>query len=178
VSKAILQQGWLLQFFSRGYNGYAVMHNWEVLPMLQIGDSAPLFTAESTQGVISLEQYLDKQNVILIFYPGDETPVCTKQLCAVQSSYHDFARADTVVFGINPAEIKKHEAFAQKFGYQFPLIYDEAEQIRKKYGVGKILGLFAQQRVVYIINKAGRIIYARKGNPSTEELLRVIKEQT
>lgn len=145
--------------------------------MLGIGDSAPLFTAESTRGTVSLEQYLGKQNVILIFYPGDDTPVCTKQLCAMQSSYQDFAQADTAVFGINPADVNKHEAFAHKFGYQFPLIYDEEEQIRKTYGVGKILGLFAQQRIVYIINKAGRIIYAKKGNPSTEELLRVIKER-
>lgn len=145
--------------------------------MLQVGAEAPLFTAESTKGVIDLQQYRGEKYVILVFYPGDETPVCTKQLCAMQSSFTDFSREDTVVLGVNPADLQKHASFSQKFGYQFPLIYDRSEEIRKKYDVKKIIGLFAQQRIVYIINKAGIVIYARKGNPSPQELLQVITAQ-
>ncbi len=143
--------------------------------MLQVGQTAPLFSAESTAGPISLESMRGQKNVVLIFYPGDDTPICTKQLCAVRDNYAAFDAAETIVLGINPASAATHEAFARKFGYPFPLIVDEAEDIRKKYGVGKILGLFAQQRVVFIIDKTGTVIYARKGNPSPNELLAVIK---
>lgn len=142
--------------------------------MLRVGQEAPVFQAESTKGVVDLQQYRGERYVILIFYPGDETPVCTKQLCAMQTAFPDFSRADTVIVGINPASLEKHEAFAKRFGYQFPLIVDRSEEIRQKYDVKKILGLFAQQRIVYIINKEGVIIYARKGNPSAQELLDAI----
>ncbi|MGE5701470.1 MAG: peroxiredoxin [Clostridia bacterium] len=146
--------------------------------MLSLGEIAPLFVATSTQGVVKLEEYIGQKHVVLIFYPKDHTPVCTKQLCAAQDSSMQFDEVDAVVFGVNPASVEDHEGFARRFGYEFGLIHDAGEEIRKKYKVGKILGLFAQERVVYIINKAGRIVYARKGNPSTEELLTVIRQQS
>jgi len=144
--------------------------------MLQVGEKAPLFQAESTKGTVRLQDYLGKQYVMLVFYPGDDTPICTKQLCAVQDSYTFYEALDTVVFGINPAEIRSHENFARKFHYEFPLLYDQEETIRQLYDVKKILGFFAQQRIVYIIDKTGTIFFAKKGNPSTQELLTVIKE--
>jgi len=142
--------------------------------MLRAGDTAPLFQAESTHGRIHLQDYLGKKNVLLIFYPRDDTPICTQQLCAIQETYTDFLTADTVVFGVNQAEVESHERFSQKFHYQFPLISDEDQQIRKLYDVKKIIGLFAQQRIVYIIDKTGMIFYAKKGNPGTAELLQAI----
>lgn len=144
--------------------------------MLTIGSPAPAFTAESTQGTIHLQDYLGRQNVVLIFYPGDDTPVCTKQLCAIQDQYSELEKLDTVVFGVNPADLGKHQAFSAKFGYRFPLIVDADEQIRTAYGVGKILGLLFQQRIVYIIGKDGTIIYAKKGNPPVSELMGAIRQ--
>jgi thioredoxin-dependent peroxiredoxin len=146
----------------------------EVIDMLKPGTSAPAFCAQSTEGTIHLQDYFGKKNIVLIFYPGDDTPVCTKQLCGIQERYSDLEKLDTVVFGINPANLNKHEAFAGKFGYSFPLIVDEDEQIRHAYDVGKILGLFFQQRIVYIIGKDQTIIYSKKGNPPVAELMQVI----
>lgn len=146
--------------------------------MLKTGTPAPAFTADSTQGRIALHDYLGKKNIVLIFYPGDDTPVCTKQLCAVQDHYTDFERKETVVFGVNPAELAKKQSFAGKFGYRFPLIVDEDQSIREAYDVGKILGLFFQQRIVYIIGKHGKIIFAKKGNPPVSELLQAISAQS
>lgn len=144
--------------------------------MLQTGAKAPLFQANSTQGPIDLRDYAGKKNILLIFYPGDDTPVCTKQLCAVQDHYADFEHADTVVFGVNPAELEKKQSFAGKFGYRFPLIVDADQSIRQAYDVGKILGLFFQQRIVYIIGKEGKIVYAKKGNPPVSELLQALSK--
>jgi thioredoxin-dependent peroxiredoxin len=146
--------------------------------MLKLGTPAPVFSAESTEGTIHLQELLGKRNIVLIFYPGDDTPVCTKQLCGIQDRYSDLNKLDTVVFGVNPADLNKHQAFAGKFGYSFPLIVDENEQIRHAYDVGKILGLFFQQRIVYIIGKDQKIIYAKKGNPPVSELMQVISAQS
>ncbi|MGG1658806.1 peroxiredoxin [Brevibacillus sp. NRS-1366] len=145
--------------------------------MLKVGTVAPIFTANSTKGPIDLSEHLGKRHNVLIFYPGDDTPVCTKQLCAVQDNYAKIEQADTVVFGVNPGEIGKKQSFAGKFGYGFPLIVDTGEAIRAAYVVGKILGLFFQQRIVYIIGKDKKIIYAKKGNPPVSELLQVITSQ-
>lgn len=146
--------------------------------MLKLGTHAPAFTAESTAGTIRLQDYAGKKNIVLIFYPGDDTPVCTKQLCGIQDRYSELEKLDTIVLGINPADLNKHQAFSRKFGYSFPLIVDEREKIREAYDVGKILGLFFQQRIVYIIGKDQRILYAKKGNPPVSELIQVIESQS
>ncbi|MFS0554537.1 peroxiredoxin [Brevibacillus sp. 179-C9.3 HS] len=145
--------------------------------MLQVGTTAPVFRATSTKGPIDLQEHIGRENIVLIFYPGDDTPICTKQLCAVQDHYTKIEKADTVVFGVNPGRMDKKRSFAEKFRYEFPLIMDEDEAIRKAYDVGKVLGLFFQQRIVYIIGKNGKILYAKKGNPPVSELLQVIENQ-
>ncbi|CAI8743239.1 Peroxiredoxin [Brevibacillus sp. IT-7CA2] len=145
--------------------------------MLKVGTSAPVFKANSTKGIVDLQAHIGKETIVLIFYPGDDTPICTKQLCAVQDHYTKIERANTVVFGVNPGSMDKKRSFADKFRYEFPLIVDEDETIRKAYDVGKVLGLFFQQRIVYIIGKNGTILYAKKGNPPVSELLQVIKNQ-
>ncbi|TGV30901.1 peroxiredoxin [Mesorhizobium sp. M00.F.Ca.ET.186.01.1.1] len=145
--------------------------------MLPIGAKAPVFSAKSTKGPVDLRDYVGKQTIVLVFYPGDDTPVCTKQLCALQDNYGTLQQKNTVVFGVNPGELDKKQAFATKFQYEFPLIVDEGQKIREAYDVGKILGLFFQQRIVYIIGKDGTIVYAKKGNPPVSELLRVMEAQ-
>jgi thioredoxin-dependent peroxiredoxin len=143
--------------------------------MLPIGSKAPLFEADSTQGTINLAQYVGKQPIVLIFYPMDETPGCTKQLCAVRDSRALYARHNAVVLGVNPASLEHHRQFAEKNNYDFPLVVDNGGDIRKSYGVGKFLGLIAQQRVVFIIDQEGKIIFAEKGLRPTEEILGVLQ---
>ncbi|EFM12652.1 alkyl hydroperoxide reductase/ Thiol specific antioxidant/ Mal allergen [Paenibacillus curdlanolyticus YK9] len=143
--------------------------------MLTIGSTAPLFEANSTQGIIKLSDYVGKQPIVLIFYPMDETPGCTKQLCAVRDSRSLYARYNALVMGVNPSTLEHHQQFAERQGYDFPLIVDAGGEIRKAFGVGKLLGLFAQQRVVFIIGQDGRIVFAEKGNRPTEEILEALQ---
>ncbi|WP_159881342.1 peroxiredoxin [Paenibacillus puerhi] len=145
--------------------------------MLATGTPAPGFTAESTRGTIQMEQYLGKQPIVLIFYPKDETPICTKQLCAVRDSKAQYAEFDTLVLGINPGSLEDHLAFSRKFQYDFPLISDADQTIRSAYDVGETLwGLLGQQRVVYVIGRDGRIVHAAKGNRPTSELLDALRK--
>lgn len=146
--------------------------------MLQVGDEAPQFEADSTQGQVRLRDWLGSKPIVLIFYPMDDTPGCTAQLCAVRDSKRQYEALGAVVLGVNPASMDKHRRFADKHGYDFPIVYDQDERIRKQYKVGKILGLLAQQRIVYVIGRDGRIAYAAKGTPSTETLLQVVKDGT
>ncbi|ULL14636.1 peroxiredoxin [Paenibacillus sp. H1-7] len=142
--------------------------------MLMIGEQAPAFEADSTLGPIRLNDYLGKQPIVLIFYPKDETPICTKQLCAVRDSKAEYAKYDALVLGINPASVEEHRKFSQKFMYDFPLVSDHEERIRQLYDVGKVF-LLGQQRVVYVIASDGTIVYAKKGNRPTSEIMAVLE---
>ncbi|CAG7650723.1 peroxiredoxin [Paenibacillus allorhizosphaerae] len=143
--------------------------------MLAIGTPAPAFTAESTQGTVRLEDVLGKRPVVLIFYPKDETPICTKQLCAVRDSKAQYAEYDALVIGVNPGTMAEHRNFAEKFTYDFPLVADEGERIRGLYDVGHTLfGLLGQQRIVYVIDQSATIVYAKKGNRPTREIVEAL----
>ncbi|XOK63361.1 peroxiredoxin [Paenibacillus elgii] len=101
--------------------------------MLAIGTKAPAFAAESTQGTVRLADHLGKRPIVLIFYPKDNTPICTKQLCAVRDSKAQYADYDALMLGVNPGSLEEHRQFSQKFGYDFPLVTDSGETIRQLY---------------------------------------------
>lgn len=138
--------------------------------MLSLGQPAPSFEAESTLGPIRLNDSLRNRPIVLIFYPKDETPICTKQLCAVRDSKSQYAKYNALVLGVNPGTLEEHQHFSKKYAYDFPLISDKDERIRELYDVGKVLFL-GQQRIVYVINQEGTIVYAKKGNRPTKEIL-------
>ncbi|WP_248924875.1 peroxiredoxin [Paenibacillus hamazuiensis] len=144
--------------------------------MLSLGQQAPAFTAESTQGQVRLGDSLGKRPIVLIFYPKDDTPICTRQLCAVRDSKARYAAYDALVLGINPGTLDEHRRFSAKHHYDFPLVSDPDQAIRQKYDVGETLfGLLGQQRIVYVIDRQGKIVYARKGNRPTDEIVAALK---
>jgi thioredoxin-dependent peroxiredoxin len=148
--------------------------------MLQVGQPSPVFEAESTQGTILLADYLGKQPIVLIFYPKDDTPICTKQLCEVRDSKAQYEKLQALVLGVNPGSLEDHKRFAEKNRYDFPLVTDTEGKIRELFDVGKSLLAFMgqwQERVVIVIGKSGRILYARKGNRPTREILEAIEQE-
>ena len=129
---------------------------------LKEGEVAPKFTvATSGGGKISLADYLGK-NVILYFYPRDDTPGCTKEACAFRDHFADFKKAGVVVFGVSPDSVKSHDKFVEKFKLPFTLLADEDKKIVEAYGVWgeksfmgrKYLGVF---RVTFLIGPDGKI---------------------
>lgn len=145
--------------------------------MLQPGAKAPLFEAESTKGTIRMADIIGKQPIVLIFYPKDETPICTKQLCAVRDSKAQYAKYNALVVGVNPGSLEEHERFSTKFMYDFPLISDKNEAILQKYDVGyQLFKFLGQQRIVFVIGRDGNIAYARKGNRPTAEILAALEQ--
>ena len=134
----------------------------EIELKLKVGDVAPKFTvATSGGGKISLADYFGK-NVILYFYPRDDTPGCTKEACAFRDEFAQFKKKGAVVFGVSPDSVKSHDKFVEKFKLPFTLLADEDKKIVEAYGVWgeksfmgkKHLGVY---RVTFLIGPDGKI---------------------
>lgn len=127
---------------------------------VSIGDTAPDFVLPGTGGrTYSLAQYRGVP-VVLVFYPGDNTPVCTRQLCSYNDELARFAGLSVQVLGISAQSVESHEGFAAKHGFGFPLLADEDKSVHRAYGV---LGLMDMpRRSVFVIDAAGTIRYAHR----------------
>ena len=124
---------------------------------LQTGDLAPDFTATATDGsTVTLSSFRGKQNVILYFYPKDDTPGCTREACSFRDHVDAFRRSDTVILGVSVDSVASHQQFTKKFQLPFPLLADENKTISRSYGTLGAMG-FAQ-RATFVIGKDGRIL--------------------
>ena len=93
--------------------------------------------------------------VVLAFYPGDDTPVCTKQMCSYSSGLERFTELDAVVWGISPQDVDSHEAFARKHGLKIPLLADPDRRLAREFGiVAPGLGL---RRAVFLLDATGTL---------------------
>jgi peroxiredoxin Q/BCP len=144
----------------------------------EVGSPAPPFTLPSTDGELSLEKYRG-QVVVLVFYPGDDTAVCTKQLNTYQGDIGSFEGLGAQLLGISPQSVESHEKFSCKQGgYGFPLLADEDKAVFKAYGCLGPLGF--PRRSIFVIDQKGIVRYAHRALAgltfrSTEELLEAIK---
>lgn len=144
---------------------------------LKVGDNALLFKLNNQKGEpVDLQKFLGQKNVLLIFYPGDDTPGCTAQLCALRDDYRDFDKKDIVIFGVNQADENSHQKFISKFKFPFDLLIDTDRQISEKYGAIKYMfGHKSIKRSVVLIDKQGKIIFLKRGMPHDEEILASLK---
>ena len=91
--------------------------------------------------------------IVLAFYPGDETPVCTKQMCAYSSELEKFTDVGAEVWGISPQDLDSHEKFARRFGLRFPLLADTDRTVIRQFGISMPgLGL---KRSVFLVDAEG-----------------------
>src|SRR3954451_19947449 len=129
---------------------------------LAVGSEAPEFTLPDQDGNPVVLSKLRGKNVVLVFYPRDETPVCRQQLCEFRDQYQLAANRDTIVFGVNQGGASSHAGFRQKYSLPFPLLVDKGGQVARLYNAK---GLLMTVRTVYLIGKDGRIRFARRGKP-------------
>lgn len=142
--------------------------------LLNAGSDAPLFTAQTTAGdTVSLADFRGKQNVLLMFYPKDDTPGCTKQMCTARDEGKEFAAANVARFGVNDGSLVSHRKFVDKYSLDFPLIVDEGGEIARAYGTLKENGGVA--RSTFLIDTNGRIVFAAPGAHGAEEVLEVLR---
>ena len=124
------------------------------------GDKAPAFSLPATGGAtISLEDYAGRP-VVLVFYPGDDTAVCTKQLTSYSRDLGEFESLDAQVLGISAQSVESHEMFAGKQDLKFPLLADTDKAVAGLYGTLGPLGF--PRRSVFVVDKHGVIRYAHR----------------
>jgi peroxiredoxin Q/BCP len=129
---------------------------------LKEGDQAPAFTVSTSGGgKVSLSDYNGK-NVILYFYPKDDTPGCTKEACAFRDEFSAFRKEGAVVLGVSTDSVKKHDKFVEKYKLPFTLLADEDKKIVEAYGVWgekTFMGVryIGTHRVTFLIGPDGRI---------------------
>jgi peroxiredoxin Q/BCP len=142
--------------------------------LLPLGTQAPDFDLPATGGrQVKLSDYLGK-NLIIVFYPKDQTPGCTQQLCALRDDTALFQGLNTEFLGSNPDSMESHEKFATSQSYQFPILVDANRTMAKAYRALKEDGK-GIQRTVYIIDAKGVIRFAKQGLPPDSELIESIK---
>jgi thioredoxin-dependent peroxiredoxin len=141
--------------------------------MLKAGDAAPEFALKDENGeTVQLSDYRGKQPVVLVFYPGDSTYLCRKQLCEIRDSFEGLRSAGAVVFGLNPFSAESHRRFTESDRLPFRLLVDERLHVARQYkcvmGWGPLSMVW---RCVYIVGLDGRIEWAKSGSPSPAVIL-------
>jgi peroxiredoxin Q/BCP len=122
---------------------------------VKVGDKAPDFTLPSQIGDnVTLSEFFDKKNVILYFYPKDETVGCTKEACTFRDNYEELTKLGAEVLGVSGQSVESHKSFATHYGLPFILLSDQDNKVRELYGVPSTMGIIPG-RVTYIIDKNG-----------------------
>ena len=128
----------------------------------KVGDVAPNFRLPSTRGKeVSLKDFKGK-DVILYFYPKDDTPGCTAEACSFRDHEADLTKEHAVVLGVSTDSLESHEKFTEKHHLNFPLLSDQTSDIAKMYGVWKEKNLYGRRtwgvaRTTYWIGPDGRV---------------------
>lgn len=125
--------------------------------MAATGDTAPDFTLRDQDGSsVTLSSFRGHKNVVIFFYPKDQTKVCTAESCAFRDNYDDITKTSAVVFGISGDDEASHQAFRNKHNLPFPLLCDPGRKVAKQYRATTALGLLTG-RVTLVIDKEGKV---------------------
>lgn len=153
--------------------------------MLEINQNAPVFsTSNQSNEMISLSDYVGKKNVVLYFYPKDDTSGCTIEANQFTELASEFAELDTVVLGVSKDSCESHLAFIDKFGIKVDLLADTSGELCDAYGVWqekekngvKKMGIV---RSTFVINKDGvlvEVIYGVTADGHAQEMLDSVKK--
>jgi len=137
---------------------------------LPVGSQAPSFILPDEEGTVFVLNLNRNKNVILVFYPIDNTPTCTRQLCEMRDAWQQIRNKGGFVVGVNPGSAESHRGFKNKHQFPFPLLVDNGKRVARIYKSGG----FVVNRTVYVVGRDGRILYARRGKPDVDDILAAI----
>lgn len=162
----------------------AVVFNQEDIDrkvILAAGDMAPEFSLENSDGVsISLRDFRGK-NVVLYFYPKDNTPGCTTEACEFSANYDEFIANDTVIVGVSPDSVKSHSGFIIKQNLKHILLSDINKDVAKAYGVWQVRKNYGKEylgivRTTFVIDKEGKIAKVYKSVKAAGHAAKVLAD--
>jgi len=163
------------------FTSYLTFSQNKAMNEIKIGSTIPSFSLPDQNGnLFDINSVLGKKNLVIYFYPKDDSPGCTAQACSFQDQFEVFKEADAVIIGISGQSVESHKEFALKHRLTFTLLSDEGNKIRKLFGVPtNLLGLLPG-RVTYVADKKGRVIYIfnsqMQATKHVDEALRILKE--
>jgi peroxiredoxin Q/BCP len=151
------------------------------LTTLKAGDKAPDFSLSSSAGMpVRLSQFLGT-NIVIFFYPMDESPVCSKEAEAFRDRYESFKELEAEVIGISSQAVDSHKSFAKRHRLPFILLSDPDNKVRKLFGIASTLGV-VPGRATFVINKEGiiELVYSSQWRPTkhAKEALHALKIQS
>lgn len=148
---------------------------------IKTGTRIPTFVLPDQNGEnVDIENLFGKSNLVIYFYPKDDTPGCTAEACSFRDQFADFEDIGAKVIGISSDSVKKHKAFAEKHNLPFTLLSDVNKKVRKAFGVpSDMLGLLPG-RVTYVVDKQGivRHVFNSQFNAAkhVEEAIKILKQ--
>ena len=143
------------------------MLDWLFADPLLPGTSAPDFSLPDQDGKVVSLAALRGHNVVLVFYPGDDTTVCRQQLCEFRDRWSEAQHKNTLVYGVNPQSARSQAKFIGKSRLPFPLLVDSGQKTGALY---KAKG-FIVRRTVYLIGPDGIIRFGQRGTPDPDLVL-------
>ena len=152
--------------------------------MITEGDKAPNFSLEADDGSTVTRDSLAGKNVVLYFYPKDDTPGCTKEACDFRDAFPRFDKVNAVVIGVSPDSPDSHRKFKKKFSLPFTLLSDEEHKLAEAFGAWKEKSMYGRnymgiERTTVIIDRKGRVarVFPKVKVPGhTLEVERVVTE--
>ncbi len=126
--------------------------------MLKVGEKAPDFEATTAQGDrVKLSDFVGKKNLVLYFYPKDDSPGCTREACYFRDTKAEFEKKNAVILGVSLDTEASHQKFQEKHNLNFPLISDRGKELSRMFGVLRLGGLLMLKRVTFVIDREGII---------------------
>lgn len=146
----------------------------------EVGSHVPQFTlADQNGNLFSISSVVGKKNLVIYFYPKDDSPGCTKEACYFRDEFELFNEADALIIGISGQSVVSHKKFADKYQLSFTLLSDEGDKVRELFGVPvNFLGMLPG-RVTYVIDKSGTVVYIYNSQTQArrhvDEALKILK---
>lgn len=150
--------------------------------LLKVGSIAPNFTLSNQNGEeVHLYEVLKRAWAILFFYPKDNSPICTSQVCAFRNAYEDFQFSGAEVIGISADSVESHQGFVNKQNLPFPLLSDPKRDVANAYGVPMLFGMLPS-RVTFVVDSEHiiRMVYPSQftAKAHMEKALKLLRERS
>ena len=171
----------LLFLFYFNFKSYSQSTNTHKMDKIGVGSTVPSFSLKDQFGKdFDINTVKGKKNLVIYFYPKDDSPGCTKEACSFRDQFEVFSDADALIIGISSQSVKSHLDFANKYRLNYTLLSDEGNNVRKLFDVPTNLFGLLPGRVTYIVNKAGNVVFIFnsqiQAEKHIEEAIRILKE--
>jgi peroxiredoxin Q/BCP len=163
------------------FKSYSQTTNSDQMGKVEVGSKIPSFSLRDQHGeVFDINLVKGKKNLVIYFYPKDDSPGCTKEACSFRDQFEVFNDADALIIGISGQSVQSHLDFANKYRLNYTLLSDEGNKVRHLFGVPTDLFGLLPGRVTYIANKEGKVVFVFNSQMNAqkhiEEALRILKD--